>query len=814
MPKSKNKLITLFNHLIFLGILSFIFAAGGVYVLYSQLAPQLPSIEILKDVRLQVPLRVYTRDGDLIAEYGEKRREPLLIEEVPDLLKNAYLAAEDDRFYVHPGVDYQGLLRAAYNLIKTGERGQGGSTITMQVARNFFLSREKTYLRKINEIFLSFKIEEELSKDKILELYLNKIYLGNRAYGVGAASKVYYGVPVDQLTLAQMAMLAGLPKAPSTKNPIADPEAAIRRRNYVLGRMRKLGMIGETAYQAALATGVTAKIHGAQQVVDAGHVGEMARARLVQWFEARAYTAGLKVYTTITTERQNSANRALRNALYAYEERRGYRGAIDRIDAETLADPELLQARLGDYTTYGGLFTGAVIAVSEQLATLVLVDGSSTTLDLESIEWARPQLEKGKGPKPEKIDDVLTVGDVVYLDHRQEQMRLAQMPNVEGAFVALDPDDGAIQALVGGFDFKRSKFNRVMQAERQPGSNFKPFIYSAALERGYTAASIINDAPVVFGDSSLEGEWRPENYSGKFFGPTRFREALVKSRNLVSIRLLISIGLRHAMAFIERFGFGDTNLPRDLSLALGSGTLKPIEVARGYATFANKGYLIDPYIIQRVEDVDGTILFDANPARVCKECEADNAASDAAGTTPESEEEFETLENHAEKVLDARNVFIMRSIMRDVVRRGTARRALALGRRDIGGKTGTTNDQRDAWFSGFNDHVVATAWVGYDQQLPMGGRETGARTALPMWIEYMRDALDGVPEAKEIEPEKMISVLINPQTGEMDSADNPDAIFEIFRVEHAPQSGLISAQGGSKTAEDIERHDEATEDLF
>ncbi|MEM7206250.1 MAG: penicillin-binding protein 1A [Pseudomonadota bacterium] len=795
--------------------MGFLVAVGGIYALYSQLAPQLPSIEVLKDVRLQVPLRVYTQDGDLIAEYGEKRREPLLIEDVPALLKNAYLAAEDDRFYVHPGVDYHGLLRAAYNLIKTGERGQGGSTITMQVARNFFLSREKTYLRKINEIFLSFKIEEELSKDKILELYLNKIYLGNRAYGVGAASKVYYGVPVDQLTLPQVAMLAGLPKAPSTKNPIANPEAAIIRRNYVLGRMRKLDMIDEMAYQEALATGVTAKIHGAQRTVDAGYVGEMARARLVQLFEERAYTAGLKVFTTITTERQNSANRALRNALHAYEERQGYRGAVDTIDAETLADPELLKEKLSGYTTHGELFAGAVIAVTEQLATLVLEDGGSATLDLTSVEWAGRRGENRKGPKPKSIEDVFSVGDVVYLDRREGEIRLAQMPNVEGAFVALDPNDGAIQALVGGFDFHRSKFNRVMQAERQPGSNFKPFIYSAALDKGYTAASIINDAPVVFDDPALEGEWRPENYSGKFFGPTRFREALVKSRNLVSIRLLISIGLRHTMEFIDRFGFGGANLPRDLSLALGSGTLKPIEVARGYATFANNGYLIDPYIIQRVEDVDDTILFEANPARVCKECDEENRLAESnPNVNSEDEEEFETLENYAEKVLDGRNVFIMRSIMRDVVRRGTARRARALGRRDIGGKTGTTNDQHDAWFSGFNDHVVATAWVGYDQQLPLGSRETGGRTALPMWIDYMRDALAGLPESKEIEPGEMTSVLINPKTGEMASADNPDAVFEMFRVEHAPQPSVVSMQGDNKTAEEIEQQDEATEELF
>ncbi len=814
-------MLKLSKWLLAIGFLGLLLSLGAVSILYAYLSPQLPSIEVLKEVRLQVPLRVYTSEGDLIAEFGEKRREPLQIEEIPPLMKKAFLAAEDDRFYIHPGVDYQGLLRALVNLIKTGKKGQGGSTITMQVARNFFLSREKTYLRKINEIFLALKIEGELTKDKILELYLNKIYLGNRAYGVGVAAKIYYGVPVQGLTLPQIAMIAGLPKAPSTSNPIADPERALIRRNYVLDRMYSLQMIDAETHQRSRDAAISARIFGADLVVDAGYVGEMARAKLVELFEERAYTTGLRVYTTVKTAHQAVANSALRAALLNYEERQGYRGAVAVLTEDVLADPELIGEALAEYPEYGGLRPAVVTGLEDEQAKLHTQDGAIVPIGFESLKWARERRETGKGPAPKKIAEVLAIGDVVYLVENEGQMRLVQMPEVEGAFVSLDPGNGAIQALVGGFDFRRSKFNRVMQAERQPGSNFKPFIYSAALDKGYSAASVINDAPVVFDDPALEDEWRPQNYSGKFFGPTRLREALVKSRNLVSIRLLIGMGLRHVMEYIDRFGFTGANLPRDLSLALGSGTLKPIQVAAAYATFANNGYLIDPYLIERVEYIDGTILFEANPAVVCDDICREGIAKQpgnvesATDVALEKEvEDEESLVNYAERVLEERNVYIMRSILRDVIRRGTGRRARSLGRRDLSGKTGTTNDLHDTWFSGFNNQLVATAWVGYDKQLPLGARETGGRTALPIWIGYMREALKGVPEDKLVEPEGMTSMLIDSTSGEAANADNADAIFEIFRVENAPEPAVIATTGGVKTEQEIEEQDETTQQLF
>ena len=691
MPKSRNILTRLIKWSLAMTLTGLLVTLSGGVAVYVYLSPQLPSVDTLKDVRLQVPLRIYTSEGDLIAEYGEKRREPLTIDAIPELLKNAYLAAEDDRFYGHPGVDYQGLLRAAVNLIKTGRKGQGGSTITMQVARNFFLTREKTYLRKINEILLALKIESELSKDEILELYLNKIFLGNRAYGVGAAAKVYYGVPVQALTLAQMAMIAGLPKAPSKQNPIADPERAVIRRNYVLDRMHHLDMIDSEAHQRARSEAVSAEIHSTELALDASYVGEMVRAKIWQLYKERAYTAGLKVYTTLKTTHQVAATRALRQALLDYEERRGYRGALATLEADVLADEERIEQALADYPVYGELKVAVVTQLSERQSMLKVRGGDTELIDLADLKWAGKRLTRGKGSEPKAIEDVLAIGDVVYLKSAQGSLKLAQMPDVEGAFVSLSPRDGAVQSLVGGFDFNRSKFNRVTQAERQPGSNLKPFIYSAALEKGYTAASVISDAPVVFEDVSLEGEWRPENYSGKFFGPTRFREALVNSRNLVSVRLLIDMGLDHLMGHMERFGLDPEQLPRNLSLSLGSGVLKPIQVARGYATFANNGYLIEPYFIDWIEDVDSTILFKTNPAVVhpeaCEQAGMTTLSDGSTGitqtasseTSPSDSVESESLLRCAERVLDERNAYIMRSIMRDVIRRGTARRATVLG---------------------------------------------------------------------------------------------------------------------------------------
>ena len=539
-------------------------AALGAGGLYWYLAPKLPSAESLRDVRMQVPLRVYTRDEKLLAEFGEKRRTPLRRDEIPERLVQAFLAGEDEHFYEHPGVDWQGLTRAVLHLVRTGKKGPGGSTITMQVARNFFLGREKTYIRKLNEILLAFKIESEFTKDEILELYANKIFLGQRAYGVGAAAQVYYGRPVDELNLAQVAMIAGLPKAPSRYNPIADPEQAVERRGYVLRRMRELGYIEQAEYEEARDAPITAGHLGPAIEVEAPYVAEMVRAQMEEVYGADAYAAGYKVYTTVDGRLQGAANAALRRALEEYDVRHGYRGSELHVDLGVDApSPEEVLANI---PALGGLTPAVVTSVDEQVVTAYARNAGPIEIAFEAMAWARPYINVNRrGEKPKSAGAVVKVGDVIRVRPAEDGWRLAQIPQVEGALVSLDPNDGAIIALSGGFDFNRSKFNRVTQAERQPGSSFKPFIYSAALEHGYTPASIINDAPVVFEDPSLRSVWRPENYSGKFFGPTRLRTALYKSRNLVSIRLLREIGLDFALGHIAKFGFDVERLPRGLS---------------------------------------------------------------------------------------------------------------------------------------------------------------------------------------------------------------------------------------------------------
>ena len=815
--------------------------ALGVLSVYLYLEPKLPPIETLKDVRLQVPLRVYSRDGQLIDEYGEMKRVPLRYEQFPPDLVHAFLAAEDNRFFEHPGVDYQGLLRAAAHLIRTGERGQGGSTITMQVARNFFLSREKTYTRKINEILLSLKIERELSKEEILELYLNKIYLGKRAYGAAAAAQIYYGMELGELSLSQLAMIAGLPKAPSTYNPIINPDRALLRRNYVLRRMRELDYISDEQYQIAVNTPVTASLHTLNTELDAPYVAEMVRAEMLSRYGTDAYTYGYKVYTTIDARLQQAANQALHDNLMAYDRRHGYRGAeAHRELPETAGAQEWEQAITG-FGTIGRLEPAVIVALSEKEAACYLPGGNLQVLSWEGMQWARPYIDENTlGKEPEKASDILQVGDIVRLEKDSKgQWLLAQVPDVSGALVSLQPTDGALLALTGGFDFFQSKFNRATQAERQPGSNFKPFIYSAALEQGFTLASIINDAPVVFEDTELESEWRPENYSGKFYGPTRLHEALVNSRNLVSIRLLQSIGIRSAINYVTNFGFDPERLSRDLSLALGSATISPYELVRGYATFANGGFLIEPYFIQRIEDSDGNVLYEADPLIACDENCADFIPTQPEGTpqksadttadalaapavdtaqdslTGQAEPPIEELHlpRPAPRTIDKRNVYLVRTMMQDVVKHGTGRRALQLGRHDLAGKTGTTNDQQDAWFSGYNNDVVTTVWVGFDNPHPLGSSETGARAALPMWIDYMREALRGRPEAAMKQPEGMVSARIDANTGQFTSADNPDAMFELFRVENVPQTNNQPAGNGNATSSNS-NGGTITEELF
>ncbi len=817
--------------LVLLGGLGSLLVAAGVYW---YLNPKLPSIEVLKDVKLQVPLRVYTRTGTLIAEFGEKRRTPLKLAEVPETMINAVLASEDDRFYQHPGVDWQGLTRAVVHLLRTGEKGPGGSTITMQVARNFFLSREKTYVRKLSEILLALKIERELSKDEILELYLNKIFLGHRAYGVGAAAQVYYGKSLDQLDLPQIAMIAGLPKAPSRFNPVADPDRALARRNYVLGRMRELDFITMAEYETAIRAPVKASVHGLKAELDAPYVAEMARAYMEERFGDDAYTGGYRVYTTLEARLQIAAGAALRRALQAYDRRHGFRGPELKLDPEL--DLEALEKAIADIPDVGGLKPAVVLSVDEKSVTALAKSAGEIEISWAGLDWARRQLDDNRlGPELTRAGEILSKGDVVRVEVNEAGWQLAQVPAVEGAIVALDPNDGAVLALTGGFDFYRSKFNRVIQAERQPGSAFKPFIYSAAMENGFTPASMINDAPVVFNDPGIEAVWRPENYSGRFFGPTRIREALYKSRNLVSIRLVRAMGVPETIDHVKHFGFNESKLPKNLSIALGSVTITPLELARGFAVLANGGFLVEPYFVLRTENSDAKIMEQANPRRVCLECEAmdrlkqqedaaaplkasaTQAAAESVAEVPATQpvetatEEVAPI-NPAPRVISARNAWIMNSMMRDVIRRGTGRRALVLERKDLAGKTGTTNDQRDAWFSGFNPNIVATTWVGFDQLDPLGRGETGARAALPMWIDFMREALRGMPEAILEQPEGLVTVRIDPDTGRLAGAGDDRAIFETFYSEGAPESRAQAVTPASDSA--LGQSEGVTEQLF
>ncbi len=833
-----SRLFKLFLSLILLGMLTGAVALLGVYIV---LAPDLPSTDNLREIKLQVPLRIYTQEGKLIAEYGEKRRNPVSYSEVPEKMVQAFLAAEDDRFFEHPGVDYQGILRAGIQLILTGERRQGGSTITMQVARNFYLTREKTFTRKLNEILLALQIERELSKEEILELYLNKIYLGNRAYGIGAASEVYYGKPLDQLNLAQIAMIAGLPKAPSRFNPIVNPERALTRRNYVLGRMLDLEQITQEEHDTAIYASVSASVHTTATEVEAPYVAEMVRLEMVDRHGSDAYTEGYRVITTLEAERQEAANAGVRKALHEYDQRHGYRGPEQHFDLTAHNHEGAWDDLLKDQKQLGDLRSAIVIEVGKDSVLTYLGAGQRLRIEWEGLEWARPYIDENRrGNKPQQAKDILKVGDVIRLlqveverkkGKKELIWRLAQIPQVEGALVSVLPDDGAIVALVGGFDYYHSKFNRVIQAKRQPGSGFKAFIYSAALEAGFTAASIINDAPVVIADSTLEASWRPENYSGKFYGPTRLRYALTKSRNLVSIRLLRAIGVDFALRYAERFGFDAKELPRNLSLALGSGAIAPIQMAKGYAVLANGGYLVEPYFIDRVENSAGEVVFQTNPARVCETCglvappvvlDTDDADQPGEGvkikaaveTRITTAIEFQPGADGspdqtppprvAPRVITPENHFLMNSMMRDVIQRGTATKARVLGRKDLAGKTGTTNEQRDAWFNGFNRSLVAIAWVGFDSSAPLGKGEVGGKAALPAWITYMKTALQGVEEKPLVMPEGMVSVRIDPKTGKLAEFGQEDAIFETFRSDQVPQEVTTTPLITPMPGEDVE----------
>ncbi|WP_207882124.1 penicillin-binding protein 1A [Pseudomonas sp. 30_B] len=787
---------------------------------YLYLSPNLPSVEALRNVRLQMPLRVYSSDNKLIAEFGEMRRTPIRFAEIPQDFTHALLSAEDDNFANHYGVDVKSLMRAAAQLLKTGHIQTGGSTITMQVAKNYFLTNERSFSRKINEILLALQIERSLTKDEILELYVNKIYLGNRAYGVEAAAQVYYGKSIKDLSLAQMAMIAGLPKAPSRYNPLANPARSLERRNWILERMLKLGFIDQPRYDAAVKEPIAASYHVQSPELAAPYIAEMARAELVGRFGGDAYTEGYRVYTTVRSDLQDDANDALRDGLQEYDQRHGYRGPETRLPGKTR---DAWRQAIAQQRPLGGLEPAIVVQVEKSGALVMTRDGKEEALGWDGMKWARPFLSNNSmGPMPRQPSDVVQPGDVIRVQRREDgSLRLSQVPAAQSALVSLNPQDGAIMALVGGFSFEQSNYNRATQAKRQPGSSFKPFIYSAALDNGFTAASLINDAPVVFYDEYLDKVWRPKNDTNTFLGPIPMREALYKSRNMVSIRILQGLGVERARNYISRFGFNKDELPPNLSMALGTATLTPLEIASAWSTFANGGFKVSPYVVERIESRDGQVVYQANPPRVpADETQAQPTPPQAQSTgTNELGNDDPSLAKTtiepaaAERIIDARTAYIMTSMLQDVIKRGTGRRALALKRDDLAGKTGTTNESKDAWFSGFNADYMTTVWVGFDQPDSLGRAEYGGNVALPIWMRYMGAALKDKPSHLLPEPAGMVSLRIDPVTGRAAAPGTPGAYFELFKNEDTPPS-MSELAPGSAPGSGMPAEEEAPIDLF
>ncbi len=679
-------------------------------IVYYRLASELPDVKTLHNVRYEVPMSIVSRDDRLIAQFGGNKRIPIHIENVPDSLIKAFLAAEDNNFFEHSGIDYKGLIRASLQLAATGKKRQGGSTITMQVTRNFLITNEKTFKRKLKEIILALKLEREYPKKKILELYLNQIYMGHSAYGIVAAAQTYYGKPLEQLSLAEQAMIAGLPKAPSAYNPITNEARALERRNYVLQRMLELKYIAQEDFDTATKQPSTAKLQYHSSDLSAPFIAEMVRQFLYEKYGEKAYRMGLKVYTTIDSKLQKAADHAHHQALHIYDERHGFRIKIPD-------DPALLLA--SSAPVIGDTYAATVTDVGNKSVDAKLYNGTNIEISWSNIKWGGAKLKRYL--KPEAA--------IRVRKNKKGNWALTQVPEVEGAFVSMNPKNGAILSLVGGFEFNQNKFNRATQAKRQPGSGFKPIIYTTALEQGYTAASVLNDAPISIFDPSTGKNWRPENANKKFSGPTSLRKALTYSRNIIAIQLLKGVGISKAVATGKRFGFPEEQMPWAWSLALGSGYATPVQMARMFSVFANGGFLVDPYFIEKIESNEGEVIFQANPKVACPTCKQDD----------------DTKQNLAPRIITPGINFIMNSMMRDVVRMGTATDARALSRSDVAGKTGTTNDQRDAWFNGFTPTHVASAWVGFDDFRPLGHYETGGVAALPMWIEYMRTALKGVP---------------------------------------------------------------------
>lgn len=785
---------------------------------YAYLKPSLPDVDTLLNVQMQVPLRIYTRDGRLIAAIGEQRRIPVRYDQIPPLLVKAFLAAEDDRFFQHHGVDWQGILRAALANARAGRVRQGGSTITMQVARDVFLTPRRDLKRKVSEIYISLIMESEFSKEDIFTIFANKTFLGQRAYGVAAAAEVYFGKTLDQLDLSEMAILAGIPQAPSALNPVAGGERTRMRRAYVLRRMRELGDITQADHDKAASEPVESRLHGPSVEVDAPYVAEMARAEMLSRYGDAVYSNGYKVYTTIDSRLQRAGTVALRTGLLQYDRRHGYRGPVANVPIPGSSKPEAWEAAIEEFPIIGGLRPALVRDVQSRSAHVYVRGLGFLTLPWEKISWARRELPDAKVDRaPSTATEVFKRGDVIYTaGPTGESLQFVQVPEVQGALVAVDPHDGAVVTVVGGFDFFQSKFNRVTQAKRQPGSAFKPFIYAAAMDKGFTPATVILDAPIVYDDPTTDKQWRPGNSTNTFYGPTRLREALVRSRNLVTVRLLREMGIGYALDYLPRFGFDRAQLPDNLTLGLGSGVVTPLQLATNYSAFANGGFRVSSYFIERVEDASGNVLTQAHPKVACFACISGQPVEHTiqTGDMPVQLQsmlgtEFRTLgqtslpsSGMAPQAIRPQVAWLLADMMADVIKHGTGRRALSLNRPDIAGKTGTSNDNNDAWFSGFNGDLVATVWTGFDTGRALGEGEEGARVALPSWVYFMHDALKGIPPRSVPMPDGLVTVRISPETGQLASADNPDAIMETFIEGNLPHAETYEGPNGQNPLND------------
>lgn len=780
---------------------------------YVYLEPTLPTLAQMHNVELKVPLRIYTAEGKLIAQIGVEQRMPVRFDQIPLTVRDAFLAAEDHRFYQEGAIDLGSLLRAAVINLIEGRKAQGGSTITMEAARNLFLTLHKTWRRKLQESIVAYRLDHNFTKDEVFQLYLNVIYFGERAYGVAAAAQTYYGKSLDQLTLGETATLAGIVQAPSLYNPVVHPHLAALRRSYVLTRMLDLGYVSAAEAQAANQTPIDARLHAPHVDVQAPYVAEMVRVQMLQQFGPEAVSRGYRIYTTIDGRLQAAADRAVQLGLISYDRRHGWRGALGHTVLAANADAAQLRTLVNEYAPIGVLSPAVVVQTDGQSATVYVRSHGFSEIPWSGLSWAARELGEGQtGPAPKTAADVLSRGDVVYVVwHDASNADLAQVPQAQGALVALDADDGGIAALVGGFDYFTSKFNRATSALRQPGSGFKPFYYSAALDDGYTAASTFLNTPLVVGGAGMEDIWRPHNDTRSFGGPVRLRVALEHSLNLVSIRLMRALGTAYVSQYAARFGFDPKSLPQNLTLALGTLEATPLQMAAGYAVFANGGFRVQPFLIERIEDATGKVIWQATPRIACHGCSRQVAAGGpmpvsldangpctAVGRVADGAA-YLPADRIAPRVISADNDYIMTSMMQDVIRHGTGVRALSLDRDDIAGKTGTSNQWHDAWFNGFTPQLEATVWTGFDDNRSLGYDEEGAHVALPIWISFMREALKGVPQRQRPMPPGIVTLHVSPTTGMLVSDENPDGIAELFMANHLPSAQ--SAASGSAGAQ-------------